>query len=107
MLEYNPVSRRQEWFVIDEMTGQSGIETVEDYTSIIEGNKAEYAMTDERARFDSVRGKEGMMHRVAHIPLSIAHDLWKKSSRGKDQKVLRRFLTDPDNRFFLTRPLKL
>lgn len=100
-LSYNPVTKRQEWFVVDEMTGQSGIETVEDFTNVLEDNKAMYAATDERA------GWKGDWHRIANIPLTIAHDLQKKSSNFKDRKVMRKFINDSDNRFFLTRPVKL
>lgn len=67
---------------------------------IIEVNKAQFNVIDERARW-----KEGLGDKVASIPMEVI-EAYKK--RGidlmGDQKELRKFLNDPDNRLFRTRP---
>lgn len=92
------------WFHYDHTTDDVTIETVQDVTGIVEGNKAEYASIDERARW-----KDGLGNRVATIPLSVLSDLQRKGiyNHGTgvaDQKAMTRWLNDPDNRFFRTRP---
>lgn len=68
---------------------------------ILEANKAVYNQTDERARW-------GELTRVAEIPNSVIADLNRQGiMRGFtviDQKRMKAFLNDPDNRFLRTRP---
>lgn len=92
------------YFHWNEEKDQFAIETVQDDVSpIIEANKAEFNMTDERARFgENVTG----MHRVASIPLAIYEKLV-VDGIAKDPKALARWLDHPDNRVFRTRPGKL
>lgn len=101
LLEYDPVLKRHTWFEFDEWDLKQRIVEEWDVRHIIEDNKAMYAATDERA------GWKGDMHRIASVPLSIAMDWMKKTSNGKDKKAVARLINDPDNRFFLTRPVKL
>jgi hypothetical protein len=78
------------------------IETSQDVTDIIESNKAEYAATDERKRWGD--GWE----KVGSIPLSLIQTLNELGiCRGfaiVDQKKMKAFLNDPENRHFRTRP---
>ncbi|ANN76806.1 hypothetical protein [Bordetella flabilis] len=73
------------------------IETKQDAEQIVEANKAQYAATDERARYG-----DGMQH-VARIPVVVLQDL---RQRGvlKDPKRFKAWLNDPENRHFRTRP---
>lgn len=100
-LEYDPVAKRQQWVWYNADDEEFAIETVQDFTPIIEDNKRKYAATDERA------GWKGDVHRIGSIPLSIWQDVMKKTANGKDRAAVRKWLNDPDNRVFLTRPVKL
>ncbi len=83
------------FFYYDEETDQATIETQQDVTAIIEENKQEYAQIDERARW-------GEWTRVASIPLSIYYQL-KAEGKLDDQAYMKRWLNDPDNKYFRTR----
>lgn len=83
------------FFYYDEKTDQATIETQQDVTAIIEENKQEYAQIDERARW-------GEWTRVASIPLSIYYQL-KAEGKLDDQAYMKRWLNDPDNKYFRTR----
>lgn len=72
------------------------IETVQETTPIVEANKAEFNAAP--AKF----GKEDFA-KVASIPLSVYFDL-KKRGITKDPIAMKRWLNDPDNRAFRTRP---
>lgn len=77
------------------------IETKQDITGIIEGNKAQFNAIDEKAKW-------GEWTKVASIPNVVVDELNKQGiMRGYavlDEKRFRIFLNDPDNRFFRTRP---
>jgi len=80
------------------------IETRQDVGGILEANKREYNSHDERARWsDHMFG-----NKVASIPLTVIDDLNKKGiMRGfhvLDQKAFTKWLNEPDNRYFRTRP---
>ena len=66
----------------------------QDVTGIVEMNKADF--NDAPARWGD--GK-----RVASIPMAIYWEL-KRTGVADDQAALRRWLNDPDNRHFRTRP---
>lgn len=72
-----------------------------DLTHIIEANKNSYNQIDERARWG-----DGQM--VADIPFPVIEDLNRQGIlRGfavMDQKRMKAWLNNPDNRFFRTRP---
>jgi hypothetical protein len=73
-----------------------GYESVQDATDIVEVNKAFMADTDEHARY-------GDMGRVAQIPTVVWFELVRKGI-AQDEVALRKWLNDPDNRLFRTRP---
>lgn len=88
-------------FHAEDPSGGSHIyEDVQDVTEILDANKAEYNMHDERSRWNH----EGT--KVASIPLVVWEEL-KRKGIADDQKALLRWLDDPDNRAFRTRPGKL
>ena len=78
------------------------VEARQDISQIIEQNKAMYAQTDEKARWG-----DGWSH-VAQVPLVVFQELNKKGiCRGfhiVDQKAMKAWLNDPDNRYFRVRP---
>lgn len=101
LLEYDPVLKRQTFFEFDEHEMKQRLVEVWDPTPVVEHNKRMYAATDQRA------GWKGDMHRIASVPLTIAMDWLKKTHGGKDRKAVAKLINDPDNRYFLTRPVKL
>lgn len=70
------------------------IEKTQDVSSIIEANKAEFNAAPERW---------GEFTKVGSIPLSVYYEL-ERTGILHDQKALAKWLNDPDNRAFRTRP---
>lgn len=77
------------------------LETKQDVTEIIEGNKQMFNQI-------TSQDKWGDLTKVARLPLTVIDDLNKKRvMRGFaviDETRFKAFLNDPDNRFFRTRP---
>jgi hypothetical protein len=95
--------RWQEW--INEPDGSVSITTHQDIEPTIEQNKKEYNLYGDKL----TSGKMGEWHRVASIPSTI-YDQWLKETNGaikKDNKLLAKYLNDPDNKYFKTAPTKL
>ena len=89
--------------------GEGGIiiETRQDVTANIEQNLKEFNSYDERAKWsDDMFG-----NKIASIPLTVIDDLNAKGiMRGFaviDEKQMKAWLNNPDNRFFRTRPGKV
>jgi hypothetical protein len=72
------------------------IETKQDVEPIVELNKAQFNLRDERSRY-------GDTAQVARIPNVIWWDL-KRRGIADDEAKLKAWLNDPDNRAFRTRP---
>jgi hypothetical protein len=81
------------WHDVD---GDVVIENTLDVESLIEHNKAQFNQIDERARY-------GEFTKVASIDMLTWLDLKKKGILD-DQVRLKRWLNDPDNRYYRTRP---
>lgn len=81
----------------DESTDTAIIESVQDVEQILDANRNAYNETDERARY-----KDGA-HMVARIPLVVLQDL-KKRGIADDPAAMRKWLNDPENKYFRTRP---
>lgn len=77
------------------------IETKQDISAIIEQNKREYAAKDQRSKW-------GEWDKIGSIPLTVFQELNKLGiCRGfmvMDQKKMKDWLNDPDNRHFRSRP---
>ena len=77
------------------------IETKQDISAIIDQNKREYAAIDPKARW-------GELAKVASVPLTVYQELNRLGiCRGfmvMDQKKMKEWLNNPDNRHFRTRP---
>jgi hypothetical protein len=98
ILNYDPVTGIKE---IAHTDGETFVlETQQDVREIVEQNKADYANTDNRAKW-------GEMAHVARIPLAVFQELNKKGiCRGfmiLDQKAMKAWLNDPENRHFRVR----
>jgi len=81
----------------DDSTEDFHIETVSDVTDIIEANKARYNGTDERA------GWRGDLHCVGSIPMDLYFKLRAAGIIGNPERM-KKWVNDPDNRLFRTRP---
>lgn len=94
---YDPGERKQ-WLT----------ETWHDLSPLIEQNRAEYNATDENARMTPRRdGGEMQWTRVASVPMALVPEVLKLTHNGKDRKAVNRWLTDPENRHFLVRPVRV
>ena len=80
----------------DDAKDEATIQTQQDVTDVIEENKNEFNQIDERAKW-------GEFNKVASIPLSLYYEL-KAMGKLDDQAYMKRWLNDPDNRHFRTRP---
>jgi hypothetical protein len=86
-------------FHYDADTDEAMIQTQQDVTGVIEENKSEFNQVDERATW-------GELSKVASIPLSLYYQL-KSEGKLDDQAYMKRWLNDPENRHFRTRPGKV
>lgn len=103
LFDHDPLTGVTEYFVFDEDTGGFTIETQQDVEPLVEINKALYNDTGDYRRFG------GELHRIASLPNVIVMELSKQgiltpAGRILDDKRFRRWLNDPDNRLFRTRP---
>ena len=81
------------------------INTYQDCEPILEENKAAYNNYGDLL----TPGKAGEGVRVASIPLNV-WEQWKKDTNGeieKDHNLMKKYLNDPDNKYFRTAPTKL
>ena len=90
----------KEYFYYDDDTGECRIEQVQDTTHIIEQNKAQLAQSGARDKW------KGDYIKVATIPKSLCADL---NAKGivRDTVAFKKWLNDPENRFFRTREGKV
>jgi hypothetical protein len=100
ILDFDPAMNLVERYYEDN-DGQWTVERVQDVEDIIELNKAEYNSVDERATH-----KSESFNRYARLPLVVLMDLERKGIL-RDSKAFMKWLDDPDNRFFRTRPGRL
>lgn len=95
-LDYTPETLTTETFHFDEMEDKVVIATEQDVTQIIEENKALHNCVTSIDPWKDMR-------RIAQIPLSLYFDL-DRQGITRDAKAFKRWLNDPDNRFFRTSP---
>lgn len=93
-LSYDPILGIKRTFHWDDSNDTFLIQTTQETTDIVEANKLAYNDAPDRM---------GDLTRVASIPLSLYFDL-KKKGIADDDAAMKRWLNDPDNRFFRTRP---
>jgi len=93
----NPEQGITRTFHYDEATDEATIQTTQDLTAVIEANKRDFATIDNKANW------KGEWHHVASIPESIYFQL-KSEGKLDDPVYMKKWLNDPDNRFFRVRP---
>ncbi|WP_176052593.1 hypothetical protein [Paraburkholderia caribensis] len=100
VFDYAPEFGITRYWHYDESNDKATIEEVQDHSTIVEVNKNRFNQMDERANW------KGDMHHVATIPLVILQDLKMKGILD-DKVAFKKWLNDPENRFFRTRPGKV
>jgi len=105
-MDYDPLYNKTTTYWYDDNSRQQWLtETWHDITPLIETNKAQYNTAE--TRMTPLRdGGEMQWARVASVPMALVPELLKKTHNGKDRKEVSRWLTDPENRHFLVRPIK-
>lgn len=96
IISRNPVTGVETWFHYDNETGDSIITSEQEVDGTLELNKAQFNDAPQRWGND-------VFHKVASIPLVVLDDL-KQRGIADDPAAMKRWLNDPDNRFFRTRP---
>lgn len=95
MLDTDPVTGITSWFQYHDDTDSFTIETVQEVDDVVEDNKRD---------FNDAEGTwRGDMHKVASIPMALYTDL-KQQGIIDDPARFKKWLNDPGNRFFRTRP---
>jgi hypothetical protein len=85
--------------------GDITIRTHQDVEPIVEQNKLMQKEYGDKL----TPGKQSHGHRVASIPFNI-WEMWMKETNGaisKDTKLLKKYLNDPDNKYFRTTPTRV
>ena len=81
------------------------INTYQDCSPILEENKKSYNHYGDKL----TPGKAGEGVRVASIPLNV-WEQWKKDTNGeieKNHNLMKKYLNDPDNKYFRTTPTRV
>ena len=81
------------------------INTHQDVGPILEENKTAYNNYGDKGTF----GKAGDGVRVASIPTNV-WAIWMKETNGeieKDPNIMKKYLNDPDNKYFRTTPTRI
>lgn len=101
LFDYDPVTGTRQWFHMADDEKSFTIQTEQPVDALIEANRADFN------QFSGPRDKWGeeigARTKVASIPLNVYQEL---KSKGilRDQAALKRWLNDPDNAAFRTRP---
>lgn len=98
ILGHDPLTGITEIFHYDDTTDEFHIENRQELI-LDEMNADEYNDVSTK----STTQWKGDMHRVASIPMVIYADMV-KTGMIHDQKAMRKWLADPDNRVFRTKP---
>ena len=99
LLDFDELTGTETWWHYDEDTEMATFETRRDVGDVTEFNKKVFKEFDERTRWTDDQNL------VASIPDFLFHKLVAKFGPMKsNQKAWRKWLNDPDNRAFRTRP---
>ncbi len=100
LFDHDPETGITEWFHWNDDDDSFTIQTTQDVEPLIEANRATFNKFDtgRDAWGDGIGGRT----RVASIPLNIYFDL--KQRFGRDQDAWKKWLNNPSNAAFRTRP---
>jgi hypothetical protein len=97
LFDINPVTGTRKMWHYDAEKDEATIETIIDASQIVSDNKERFNSFDEKANW------KGDMHHVASIPMALFYQM-KAEGKLDDEAYMKRWLNDPDNRAFRTRP---
>ena len=97
LFDINTETGTRKMWHYDAEKDEAVIETIIDASQIVSDNKDRFNSFDERANW------KGDMHHVASIPMALFYQM-KAEGKLDDQAYMKRWLNDPDNRAFRTRP---
>ena len=97
LFDINTETGTRKMWHYDAEKDEATIETIIDATQIVSDNKERFNSFDEKANW------KGDMHHVASIPMALYYQL-KAEGKLEDEAYMKRWLNDPDNRAFRTRP---
>lgn len=103
LFDRDPLTGVTEWFEYDDSNDTFTIQTEQDVAPLVENNKF---LQSHFNRGDDAWG-DGFDHRtkVASIPLNVYFDLKKRfGDMRQNPRAWKRWLNDPDNAAFRTRP---
>jgi hypothetical protein len=97
LFDINTETGTRKMWHYDAEKDEATIETIIDATQIVSDNKDRFNSFDEKANW------KGDMHHVASIPMALFYQM-KAEGKLDDEAYMKRWLNDPDNRAFRTRP---
>ena len=97
LFDINTETGTRKMWHYDAEKDEATIETIIDATQIVSDNRDRFNSFDEKANW------KGDMHHVASIPMALFYQM-KSEGKLDDQAYMKRWLNDPDNRAFRTRP---
>lgn len=108
VVDYDPLFNRTTTYWYDDSAKEYWLtEDWHDLSPIVDANRAQYNAVDENARMTPLRdGGEMQWTKVATVPMALVPEVLKRTHNGKDRAAVSRWLTDPDNRHFLVRPIR-
>tara|TARA_R100001443_G_C3216339_1_gene144767 strand:+ start:101 stop:442 length:342 start_codon:yes stop_codon:yes gene_type:complete len=89
--------------------GTATINTYQDVEPIIKKNKQDLINYGDKLTFGKASGMKTGGVTVASIPTTV-WEIWMKDTNGaieKDEKLLKKYLNDPDNKYFRTTPTRI
>lgn len=101
LLSYDPLTRIKTWWHEDVM-GNITVHHEQDVEDLVARNRAQYNAHSDHG---PTRWK-GNWHHVGEIPMSVYHDL-EEQGILHDKSALFKWLNDPDQRDFRTKPGRL
>lgn len=101
LFDFDPVTGTTQWFHYDESEDSFTIETQQNIDALIEQNKDQFnSFSSGKDRWGDAIGQST---HVARIDLNTYMDLQRKGIL-RDPVAMKRWLNDPDNAVFRTRP---
>tara|TARA_R110002012_G_scaffold2630_4_gene12611 strand:+ start:7807 stop:8172 length:366 start_codon:yes stop_codon:yes gene_type:complete len=111
LLSYDEATGQTEVYHYDAIENRSIIETAQDIEPILIQNRADYNSFDENARWGNpLKPSQETFHHVGRIPNVILEQMPAEmrqgfmSGKGLQGKAWKKWLNDPHNKMFKTRP---
>lgn len=111
LLSYDPETGIEEYFEYDDQTGEFTIHKRQRIDQILRQNEIQRNSVDEKASWKH-NGSWDAPVKVAEVPFVVAYGLMQRGILGtdfsiKDRVAYKKWLNDPENEVFRTRPGKV